>query len=70
LAFALRAALEYKAGSLGLGSPLAERFKDGLSAAFGVGLRPGLAPVEKACRCGMRRPATTTSAFLVSPTGS
>ncbi len=41
LAFALRAALDCKAGSFGPGSPLAYGFKDGLSAAFGVGLRPG-----------------------------
>ncbi len=43
LAFALRAALDCKAGSFGPGSPLAYGFKDGLSAAFGGGLRPGAA---------------------------
>ena len=56
LAFALRAALDCKAGSFGPGSPLAYGFKGGLSAAFGGGLRPGGAGGRAAGRVfGCRR---------------
>ena len=41
-ALALRASLVSYAGGSAPGSPLAEGLRDGLSAAFGVGLRPGV----------------------------